>query len=105
HSLLLPWACGRYGYQSTAVPSSRTALLACMTSCLNGWRAAARSLTSTPKPTQLGTCQAVPSRLIGVLTTSSYQGTAPDISSWITKFGVETSKCRAAAPAIGPFGL
>ena len=38
-------------------------------------------------------------------TTSSYQGTAPDISSWMTTFGVDMPKCRAATPAIGPSGL
>ena len=42
---------------------------------------------------------------IGPRTTSEYHGTAPTISSWITWFGVETSKCSAAAPAIGPSGL
>ena len=53
----------------------------------------------------VGSCQWLPTRRIGVSTTSWYQLTAPLISSWITKLGVLTAKCSAAAPAIGPLGL
>ena len=37
--------------------------------------------------------------------TSSYHGTDLSITSWIIWLGVDIAKCKAAAPAIGPFGL
>jgi hypothetical protein len=58
-----------------------------------------------PSPGAVGTCQKPSTISIGPCTTSKYQGTAPTISSWITWFDVDTAKCSAATPAIGPIGL
>src|SRR5271165_820739 len=103
-SLSLEAPCHRI-HQSTTVPSSRIAFRVCNTSGAKGWRAQAASSTSTPSPGASGTCQKPSTMRIGPRTTSEYQGTAPTISSWITWFGVETAKCNAATPAIGPSGL
>ena len=69
-----------------------------------GWRAHSSMSTSIPSPGAVGTCQNPSIISSGPCTTSKYQGTAPTISSWITWFDVDTAKCSAATPAIGPSG-
>ena len=70
-----------------------------------GWRAAASSFTSTPRPGVSFASQYPFSVFSGCVITSHRHGTSVNISYWMRKLGVLKSKCRAAVFATGPSGL